>query len=501
MAGPCQRFRLEVLASVALFKAIQNGKVKLVLSLDAAHHNNLRKSGQRLGPTGTILVELVKSPRPGPLNSAYVTHSPAMQELQPVPKILRCLGWAFLVLGLWTYIFYWSFRAAPVWTVSIGLAAAVILVITVILLQFRRRSSLKLVVIFIPILIAVACIPVRTVFESRHLIRTLSDVGISEFQVLPHGNWRWAGSVIRNTFDTELVSVEMDLTQLDQSKLGQIPRDRVRFVSIYVQEPGIRLEQPVVDWIEGCPLKPFLSIHLVEPEPDELEIVGSLANDTMMELQSDVLRYENLDFPELWHMHLKNSRVDPAFGNSAELPKLKTLLLYNCHVVDGASLKRFSPQVHMKFFNSQITRNASALFETSSPNLNITRLSFPEDLSPLKVDATLPAENTIMFQYCQFSDQCLLDIVRARRSRKLLMTDCSPLEPSTVEELLGMPCIEELILGGSWIKIQHLRRLGSRKTPIKIGLERLTIDVEELVRLKADLPAHVKLTYARTQEP
>ena len=501
MSGPCQRFWLELPASVARFEGVQNDKVKLVLSLDAARYNTSRKSGHRLGRIGTILVDLVKSPRPGPFNSAHVTHFPAMQESQPRQKILRCLGWAFLGLGLWTYIFYWSFRVAPVWTVWIGLAAAVILFITVILSQFRRRSSLKLVVIFIPILIAVACIPVRTVLESRHLIRTLSDAGISEFQVLPHENWRWAGAVIRNTFDTELVSVEMDLAQLDQSKLGQIPPDRVRFVSIYAQEPGIRLEPSVVDWIEGCSLKPSLSMHLVEPEPDELRMVGSLANDTMLELQSDVLRYENLDFPAVWHLHLKNSRVDPEFGASAELPKLETLLLYNCHVVDGASLKRFSPQVHLQFSNSQISRNASALFETSSPHLNITRLSLLEDLSPIKVDVRLPAENTIMFQYCQFSDQSLLDIVRARRSRKLLMTDCSPLESSTVEELLGMPCIEELILGGNWIKIQHLRRLRSRKTPIKIGLESLTIDVDEIVRLKADLPAHVKLTYARTQEP
>jgi len=424
-----------------------------------------------------------------------------MQESQRRPIFLRYLGLAFLGLGLWTYIFYCSFRAAPVWTAWIGLAAVLVLIVAVILSQFRRRSSLKLVVIFIPILIAVACIPVRTVFESQHLIRTLSDAGISEFQVLPHENWQWAGAVIRNTFDTELVSVELDLTQLDQSKLSQIPCDRVRFVSIYAEEPGIRLGKPVIDWIEGGPLNPFLSMHLVEPERHELERAGSLANDKMMELQSDVLSHENLDFPRLSHMHIKNSRVDPEFGTIVEMPQLETLLLFNCKVVDGNSLKRFSPRVHLEFFSSQVLRNASALFETASPHLNITRLNLAEDIVLPQGGVDVPAENTIMFQYCQFSDQSLLEIMRARRSRKLLMTDCSPLEPSTVEELLAMPSIEELILGGSWITIQHLRRLRSRKTPIKIGLERLTIDIDELVRLKADLPAHVKLTYARTQEP
>ena len=424
-----------------------------------------------------------------------------MQEVQPRPKMLRYLGLAFLGLGLWTYIFFWSFRAAPVWTVWTVLVAAVILVIAVILSQFRRRSSLKLVVVFIPILIAVACIPMRTALESRHLIRMLSDAGISDFQVLPHENWRWAGAAIRNTFDTELVSVELDLTQLDQSKLSQIPCDRIRFVSIYAQEPGIRLEQTIIDWIEGCPLNPTLSLHLLEPDSEELAMVGSLANEMMMELQSDVLAYENLEFPELWHMHLRNSRVDPEFGTSVELPKLKTLLLFNCSVADGNSLKRLSPQVHLQFFSSQIARNASALFETGSAHLNVTRLNLAEEIALPQGDVKMPAENTIMFQYCQLSDKSLLEIMRFRKSRKLLMTDCSPLEPATVEKLVGMPCIEELILGGSWITINHLKSLRYRKTPIRIGLERLSIDADELLRLKEDLPDHVKLAYARTQEP
>ncbi|MCR9292928.1 MAG: hypothetical protein NXI32_09440, partial [bacterium] len=166
------------------------------------------------------------------------------------------LAWPLLIVVCW--------QLDTKWGLACLLFSALAITGWLVFRSLFSRTSLRVTVLVLPALIAVLCIPARTMVQSRILHTQLREIGIQEYEIIANPNWNWATSLLDSRyFSTQLKRVRLDVARINLPKLSSLDTEHLTYVVVQRDENSdLPIPSELSDWIHSCPILKEVDIRL-----------------------------------------------------------------------------------------------------------------------------------------------------------------------------------------------------------------------------------------------
>lgn len=397
------------------------------------------------------------------------------------------LAWPLLIFVCW--------QLDTKWGLACLLFSALAVTSWLVFRSLFSRTSLRVTVVVLPALIAILCIPARTMVQSQILHTQLREIGIQEYEIIANPNWNWATPLLDSRyFSTQLKRVRLDVAHINVPKLSSLDTEHLTYVVVQRDENSdLPIPRSLSDWIHSCPVLKEVDIRLSRLISSDLHWIEGLQLPTRLSADNWSAGIQGLQSPWLTHMVMGHANFDSRFSEVAfETPKLDYLSLRSCTLSFPEVLVQLTPGRRLEIIDCQLSPEClAACFDTPTRVLSLMDLNFPAQFRlnrSATENASSPLGRGIMFFGCNSLSSYLQNIVEHRQPRELSVRDSGTLSPEQVGSLISFPSIRHLILEGTWITEAHLTALGDLDRPLKLDLANSTLSMEAENRVRNSSP-------------
>ncbi|MCA9192086.1 MAG: hypothetical protein KDB03_09995 [Planctomycetales bacterium] len=419
-----------------------------------------------------------------------------------------------LAVSIWSYLLYQLWLAAPIWTPRIIISMALLGILACIATRCwnNPQARLRTIVVTLPMATAFVTLPVQSLNYRKSLLSRLETAGIQDFTLeAKHGYSRFLryvgglafGEASNEHFATQLTKVTLDLNRLHSDGLDRLPRNDLRMIYIQrIQTPSHNeispsdppwLSASLVNWINSCSSRPLVSIHVVAPQPLELQALSELQCET-------ILKLENLSLNSPWDFYvpkafdIKFVNCDLSSGNgpdSANLPYANRIELDHCKFDGDSSI------LHGQFGDTELAFNncrldvatANQLLAGNFRSLSLSNVHF--DRQPTIDASTLAPLRSLVLWETNLEPTTILELVSKRNPRFVQLSENEIIGEQQFSELIAQDSLRILNLSAPWLTAQHLQQLKNRQTDLRLTLMESGLSISTLDSIQRQLPSGV----------